>query len=429
MTTLIITLPPNGIDSTARLEYVLSADGLSVTAHETVGLSLLPKSHDEVVAVVPAQMLSWHRVNLPGGSVPRGLAGERATARLRTILEGLLEDDLLDEPAQVHLALQPQASSEALAWVVACDRAWLTAALNALAQAGQPVHRVVPEFTPQSLSNAVVMAGDADQPWVAGMLRSAALGGAAIDAQGDEPTAGGLLVCALNASTLERFMDVADNASDAAQLQVLAEPAVAALAEQLCKRPVTLQQRAERLLQASQSPWNMAQFELANLARSRQWSGVMLSAKSFLHAPQWRAARWALLLAVMVNLIGLNAFALRQQANLNDKRKAVTAVLTETFPRVQVVVDAPLQMAREVAALRRSSGQASASDLESQLAALAGAAPQTFTLISIDFETNQLRAKGAGSVDATAVAASLKSAGLNATLQGDQWLISAGAQP
>jgi general secretion pathway protein L len=136
-----------------------------------------------------------------------------------------------------------------------------------------------------------------------------------------------------------------------------------------------------------------------------------------------------LVLAVMVNLIGLNAFALRQQVSLNDKRKAVTVVLTETFPRIPVVVDAPLQMAREVAVLRRNSGQASASDLESLLAALSGAAPQTYTLTGIDFETNQLRAKGTGGIDATALAASLKSAGLNAALQGDQWLISAGAQP
>jgi general secretion pathway protein L len=192
---------------------------------------------------------------------------------------------------------------------------------------------------------------------------------------------------------------------------------------------VVLQQRAERLLLASQSPWNLAQFELANMARSRKWSGVMLSAKSFLHAPQWRAARWALVRAVMVNLIGLNVFALREQSSLADKRKAVAAVLTETFPRIPVVVDAPLQMAREVAALRRNSGQASASDLESLLAALSGAAPQTYTLTAIDFEASQLRAKGTGVVDATAVTARLKSAGLTASLQGDLWLISAGAQP
>lgn len=424
MSTLIITLPHNGIDSTARLEYVLSTDGLSVATHDTVGLGLLPKSQDEVVVVVPAQLLSWHRVSLPPGSLLRGIAGERATARLRSILDGLLEDDLLDEPAQMQLALQPQVNADSPAWVAACDRSWLSAALNALADAGLQVRRVVPEFTPESLGNSVVIGGDPDHAWVAGLLRSAKPGGDASQVQAPL----GLLVCALNAGTFDRVMPVADSA-DAEQLLVLAEPAVAAMAEQLCKRPVVLQQRAERLLVASQSLWNLAQFELANMARSRQWSGVMLSAKSFMHAPQWRAARWALVLVVMVNLIGLNAFALRQQANLNDKRKAVTAVLTETFPRIPVVVDAPLQMAREVAALRRSSGQASASDLESLLAALSGVVPQTYTLTGIDFETNQLRAKGTGGLDASAVAASLKSAGFNASLQGDQWLISAGAQP
>jgi general secretion pathway protein L len=425
MTTLTITLPHIGIDPAARLEYVLSADGVSVQAHDTVPLGLLPKAQDEVVALVPAQRLSWHRVSLPAGSVPRGMSGERATARLRAILEGLLEDELLDEPTQMHLALQPQASSDSTVWVAACDRSWLSAALHALAQAGLPVRRVVPEFTPESLANLVVLGGDPDHAWVAGMLRFASPSGAAVHTQAEA----GLLVCALDASTLERFVDITGNAGDAAQLQVLAEPAVAALAEHLCRRPVVLQQRVERLLQASQSPWNLAQFELANLARSRRWSGALLTAKGFIKAPQWRAARWALVLALVVNLLGLNAFALRQQARLADKRQAVTAVLTETFPRIPVVVDAPVQMAREVAALRRSSGQAESSDLESLLASLSGTVPAGYTLNGIDFEASQLRAKGSGTVDAAAVSARLKGAGLNASLQGDQWLISAGAQP
>jgi general secretion pathway protein L len=425
MSTLIITLPTAGIDPATRLEYVLSADGLSVATHDTVGLGLLPKSQDEVVVVVPAQLLSWHRVSLPPGSVPRGISGERATARLRAILEGLLEDDLLDEPAQMHLAVQPQVSADAPVWVAACDRTWLSAALNALADAGLQVRRVVPEFTPQSLANSVVMGGDPDHPWVAGLMRSVSPGADPAQAQPDA----GLLVCALTASTLDRFVAVAGSVADASQALVLAEPAVAALAEQLCKRPVALQQRAERLLLASQSSWNLAQFELANMARSRRWSGATLFAKSFLHAPQWLAARWALVLVLMVNLIGLNVFALREQSSLAAKHLAVRSVLTETFPRIPVVVDAPLQMAREVAALRRNSGQASASDLESQLAALSVAAPQPYALTGIDFEAGQLRAKGVGVVDATAVTARLKGAGLNASLQGEQWLISAGAQP
>src|SRR5450830_914996 len=107
MSTLILTLPLVGLDPSTPIEYVLSGDHQEVAGHDHVALDLLPKSCDEVVALVPAQMLSWHAVQLPPGSLPRGMSGERASNRLRAILESLLEDDLLDEPTQLHLALQP----------------------------------------------------------------------------------------------------------------------------------------------------------------------------------------------------------------------------------------------------------------------------------------------------------------------------------
>jgi general secretion pathway protein L len=87
-------------------------------------------------------------------------------------------------------------------------------------------------------------------------------------------------------------------------LPVLAEPAVAGLAEQALQRPVTLQQAAQRHLQAAQSPWDLAQFDLASSGRSpciqeavQRWAGL-------LRAPQWRAARWGLVALVLANLVG-----------------------------------------------------------------------------------------------------------------------------
>ena len=53
----------------------------------------------EVVAVVPWQCLSWHAVTLPPHSGPR----------LSAVLQGLLEEQLLDDPAQLHLAVAPHA--------------------------------------------------------------------------------------------------------------------------------------------------------------------------------------------------------------------------------------------------------------------------------------------------------------------------------
>ena len=49
------------------------------------------------------------------------------------------------------------------------------------------------------------------------------------------------------------------------------------------------------------------------------------------------------MLVVLVNLIGLNTWAMREQASLSAQRRAVGAVLTDTFPNTTVVVDAPLE--------------------------------------------------------------------------------------
>ena len=426
MTTLIITLPPAGPDVVALYDYVLSTDGLTPSAHAGVALALLPSTHDEVVALVPAQALSWHQVKLPAGSVPRALSGERASARLRTILEGVLEDQLLDEPAQLHLALQPQATSDAWVWVAVCDRVWLKAALSALAQAGLAVDRIVPEFTPQALADSLVVTGDADHPCVAGLQHR--------PATTDEPTgavvSGGLMAGALNAQALVWLGESAD-AQGAQQVRprVVAEPAVAALAESWFKRPVTLQQRAERVLQAAQSPWDLAQFDLAHANRDRRWASVTNAMNSLLHATQWRPARIALVLGVLVNLIGLNAWALREQTTLNAKRQAVNAVFLETFPKVPVVVDAPLQMAREVAALQRATGGVAGTDMESMLASFAAVAPAGYALMSIEFVATELRLQGPDLGDPSVVVARLKASGLRATRQGEQWLLSAGGQP
>jgi general secretion pathway protein L len=49
----------------------------------------------------------------------------------------------------------------------------------------------------------------------------------------------------------------------------------------------------------------------------------------------------------------------------------VRTLLTTTFPKVTLVINAPLQMEREVAALRQQTGSTSSHDLEPMLAAAA----------------------------------------------------------
>ena len=90
-----------------------------------------------------------------------------------------------------------------------------------------------------------------------------------------------------------------------------------------------------------------------------------------------------------------------------------------------MVVDAPLQMAREVEALQRSRGALSGTTLESMLEIFATAAPANFQLTAIDFVAGELRLTGPAlnAAEHTTLVASLKARGLRAQHQGGQWLL------
>ena len=408
MTSLLITLPIANADASAPYDYVLTANDSAQASYASAPLALLPAVRQtEVIVLLPMSALSWHQVQLPKGSLARGLTAERGASRLRAILDGLLEERLLDDPAQLHLALQPQPVAEAPVWVVACDKAWLAAHLQALAQAGLTVGRIVPEFTPEALAQTLYVLGDEQHPMLLGA---------------------NLVLCPLSAATVAWLGEAS---AQGGLPEVVAEPAVAALAESLFKRPVTLQQRPERLLQAALTRWDLAQFDLVNANRDRTSAQLARGAKDFLRAPQWRAARLALVALVLVNLVGLNAWAWREQAALQAKRQAVRAVLTSTFPKIPVVVDAPLQMAREVAALQRASGAASGTDLEAMLASLGAVLPAAQTLTGLDYAAQELRAKApaVAPTEQARVALALRQQGLAAAWDGAQWRLKPGPTP
>lgn len=413
MSLLIITLPLLPADPQSLFDCVQSEDGVNLTRHTQAALALLPAPdrQTQVVAVVPLQALSWHCVSLPPGSLPRTWLAERSSKRLRSILNGLLEDQLLDDPAQLHLALQPQLQVGVPLWVAACDQAWLKAALGLLTTAGYKVSRIVPESSPQALGLAIEVSGDTDQARVAGL----------IGAPGAHERSS-VLVCALSATAVGLLEP---------QTPVVAEPAVAALAQHLFARPVSLQHRGQRLLQAGTAAWDLAQFEFTNAQRDPRWTPLLQGLQSFVRAPRWRAARWALGILVLGNLIGLNTWAWREQNGLQAQRQAIRAVLTDTFPKIPVVVDAPLQMAREVTALQRTSGSAGGSDLESILALFQALSPVSYVPVTIDFMASELRLQGPAMTEPeqARVVAGLKAQGLAASVQGDQWLIRSGGAP
>jgi general secretion pathway protein L len=396
MSALIVVLPPHPVSAATEFAYVVTNDGATVTRTGAAQASVLPtpaRAGSEVVAIVPAAMLSWHRVELPRGVTSR-------TPRLRAVLEGLLEDRLLDEPETLHFALQPDARVESPAWVATCNREWIKGALLLLESVGRPVSRVVPEFAPQA-APALYALGDPDD--------------ALLVATGNE----GVAALPLSTAALALLPSLPEDTA------CIAEPAVARLAEQILQHPPVLQQAAERWVHAAQSSWDLAQFDLSSSGRARVYKRLATLWSDIASAPEWRPARWGALVLVVVNLVGLNAWAWRERSAIDDKREAMQRLLTETFPHVKVVVDAPVQMEREAAALRQATGATSGRDLEAMLGALALAVPPQHAVGAMDYANGELRVRGlaVGPDDARNVAAAMKARGYNAAVNGDTLVV------
>ncbi|MGV3571856.1 MAG: type II secretion system protein GspL [Ramlibacter sp.] len=391
MSSLIVSLPLEPATTATEWAFVLSPDGRTLQDHGRAAAALLPLPRGagaEIVALVPVQALAWHRVELP-----KGISAN--SPRLRSALEGILEEQLLDEPDAVHLALQPAARPGEPAWVAICDRAWLRNALQLLEAADRPVARIVPEFAPEG-ELALVAMGDAQQPMVV------------------TSSADGVLALPLNHACLPLLPVLPDEAPR------VAEPAVAAVAELVLQHKMGLQQAPQRWLQAARTRWDLAQFEFASSGRTRALKKFATGWADVLNSAAWRPARWGAVLLVAVNLLGLNAWAWKERASLDDKREAVRRTLTDTFPQVRVVVDAPVQMEREVAALRQLTGVPSQRDLDALLGALAAALPADRRPARLDYTTGELRAGGMQLTadQFRAVASQLKAAGYAATLEG-----------
>jgi general secretion pathway protein L len=395
MSTLIVLLPLE--PATGMFDYVLTSDGRSAGGHDRAPVALLPRS-TELVAVVPAQALSWHQVSLPKGSLKQGsLGGAIDSPRLRAVLDGLLEDRLLEEPAELHFALQPEAPTDGPVWVAACNRTWLRAALAVLEAAKRPVARIVPECAPDGLRLQVL--GTPEQPQLLSTSPQ------------------GVSLLPLSATTLA--MAQASHAAHTEPVELVAEPAVAALAEQLAQRPVALQQSADRWLTSARGRWDLAQFDLSNSTRSRAWKGLAAQATVWLQAPQWRAARWGLALLLLAQIVGLNAWAWKESSSLQAKRSTLTHTLTQTFPGVKVVVDAPVQMAREMVLLRQTAGATSPRDLEAMLSALGNTLPPQQAATALDFASGEARIKGLPTSNDPGIAQNLRTQGYSLRAEGN----------
>lgn len=423
MSTLLLTLHT---DAEARLHlqgepaWVLAAglhEGAGISSYGQAALGLLPRA-DETVLVVPAHAMAWHRVRIPP------LPKSAGAAKLRGVLEGVMEDVLLDEPSSQHLAIWRESTQDGMSWVCAVHKASLLQCLRALEQARHKVTAIVPQLLPQLSEQArrahayVAYSEPEPTPWLA-----------LSDARG-------VVSLPLAAMPMMRAsLGIREDTYITAEptLATMAEHALGAtvregLSSSFATAVISLQKPAEHALVAAQrareAGFNLATGDMSPALGGKGLQGFVRGLQSFVAAPSWRPARLGLVLILMANLVGLNAWAWREKSQINEKKSQMNALLTQTFPNVKVVVDAPLQMQRELTQLRQNSGALQERDAESLLGRFQMAAPGAQAPIAIEFAANELSLRGA-----SALQEPLRAARLDARTVGDRLVIKDAGTP
>lgn len=355
MSTLLLFLPPRTrlralgkaapssgemtrADSVREYDYALTPDGRQITAEGRAAPGNLPAA-DSVIAVVSESDISWRRVELP-----------RAGRQMRAALAGKLEEALLDDPDTLHFALEPDALGGDSAWVAVTSRPWLADHLTHLETTQVFIDRVAPLAWPDELNR--------------GHFFEANGSGIALRWSHTE----GVATLPLEGSLARQFFP--PGLVHAAQWT--ATPAVATAAERWLGTTVTVQTPAQRALAVVDSAWNLRQFDLA--PRARGVRALRLFSRALMRQP-WQPVRWGLAGLLLVQLLGLNLWAWHQNREVAARRAAITTTLTGAFPQVRAVLDAPVQMQKQLDLLRASAGSIGEQDLEALLAAAATAWP------------------------------------------------------
>jgi general secretion pathway protein L len=358
MSTLIVQLPAQprlaavhadtpAARPTPEYDWVLSTDAATSAgqAHGRCGVAQLPRAQS-LVAVLPAEDAGWHLITAP----------KAPAARLRMALAGMLEEQLLEDEQDVHLATSPSLKAGEPAWVASVGKAWLKAQLDALEATGLTVDRVVPAWAPTGAPAAHVyreatVEGDAG-------LRLAWRDDA------------GAVVLPLHSDAARALLTQPGTDTPSTWT---ASPDAAEAASQVAGHAVAARSNADSLLAATQTDWNLRQFDLAPQHRGSR--ALRDNARRFWNDTAWRPVRLGLAVLLGVQLIGANVWAWQQRQAVTERKLAVTALLQTTFPQVRAVIDAPVQMQKELDLLRTLAGKPGDTDLEPLLYAAEAAWP------------------------------------------------------
>lgn len=393
--------PPATVDAPPLWDWVQWHDPDGTVRQGQATAAELPADNDTVL-VVPAERLSWHQVKLPKVQI----------ARLRQTLEGLLEDKLLEDPAQLHFALAPGVRPDrgpVTAWVAVCAKVWLQSALRDLQKHQRGVARIVPAVQP--LARQLCLAQNR------GEVRTLSVMG---------PHGVLRVDASMPAASLRAVLEKVNPTGT--ETAAWADPVAAGWAEVACP-DWRWQPTGPTLLarQQSESDWNLAQFDLRSASGQMTQGALWRGLHNLWKHRGWRPMRWGLATLAMVHLLGLNVLAWQAKHNMKAQQAEMQTLLTQTFAHVTLVLDAPLQMQREMDRLHQAEGNTANSGFERLLQTLAAASPnQPLDLQEIRYQSGQASLHGLTGPQENAIENALQAAGWTVQRQGAQWQLSRG---
>jgi general secretion pathway protein L len=297
---------------------------------------------DRVDVVVPASRVLFTRVSLPPANA----------AKTRQLLPFAIEDKLLANPESIH-AVAGTREQNGETPVAVVDKTWVNQVMARLLEAKISPQSLVPETTlPPLPADGWSMVWDG----VEGFVRTGEMSGLSLDSgDGDGPPLGLTLAldeARIKNTTPKKIVLLSPDNNHLTNFtgwsETLGVPVIAGGAwSNAHANPQT-------------SDINFLQGDFASKGNI---SGAMRLAK-----PLW-------ILAALIAVVHVGA-TIVDWAMLTQQKKSLQSSMTErfkkAFPEAKVIQDAPLQMSRNLADLRRAAGQTDSSDFLPLMAAFSG---------------------------------------------------------
>lgn len=340
MSTLRVYFSGQWHDSTSPCPWALCDDSGVVLQSGTGPLSSMPAGRDCIAIIAPDRVLSV-AAKLPPGS----------RRRWQVALAFIAEEHTLPDPEDNHVVPGPTLADGRLMLAVV-DKAWTRRILEACRAQKLPLRIMVPEtFLPELTAGAWVLVWDGRN----GFVRTGTASGIALDSGSatQPPLALRLLLNGPPEALPDKILLRPASPSPATAGQTSFPKAPVPSLPQWNDLPVPL---------VAGPAWDWRRASIPENAMNLLWGDFAPRTQLREWWPALRPAVWVLLAVLAVEIIGTNLQWARLTAEKNNLKQEMDRIFRTTFGANSTLVNAPLQMQRNLAELRHGAGLPDDSD-------------------------------------------------------------------